>query len=611
MVEAAKSWQRYGTGLVSLLAGAIVLWVALHSSGSDWYISETHADILFTAVRSFHEFPYFSFVFGGGGYFVQDPQNNLFSVVTPLVALLGPTIGLRLAIALWGGVGCYAFIAWMRRHVSELGAQLGGLSWVASLGVFWRIEVGNDMFLWHLGLPILLLLVEKLVAERTVRSAVAFGLVLGIFILGPTFHSFTYLYVPVLPIFTIGALIVERPNARTLGRIALLIGAAFALALTIASPKIVSWGRFSMSRPVPDPSTGMLLESLRTLFDFRYTRWSEYVMGSFRRGRRIYKYWWGIHEAAVALPPPASLLVPLGAVTGLIVKRQRFYALFAWALVVVGLTLSNSEPVWFFLRRITHDSFRVAPRFHAVAWFGLAVFTTLGADYLLSRFRRVAVPFAGVFVALVVASAAWWTYEAGRVTQRSATDNILPNVMNPFTTIADEFAQASQVKSFDRLVPFSPGERSFLLGEGSIDGFFVVGNPPSPLSARHRPIQTVRRPTSGGSLVTHTRIELGDISPGERIAVRIAEPQFGMRVRTYPSSAKLQLSWDWNGLNVENVGDDPIRLVVLRAKLPISIAWFVLSLVALLGSCAALTYPRWGRQLGGRLTWFRRFTVSA
>lgn len=167
------------------------------------------------------------------------------------------------------------------------------------------------------------------------------------------------------------------------------------------------------------------------------------------------------------------------------------------------------------------------------------------------------------------------------------------------------------MKSFDRLVPFRSGLRIFLLGEGSLDGFFVVGNGPSPLSTRHRPIQTVRRPTAGGSIVTHTRIELGDISPGERIAVRIAEPQFGMRVRTYPSSAQLQLSWDANGLNVENVGDDPIRLVVLRAKLPISIAWFVLSLVAILGSCAALTYPRWARALGVRLQRIRRFSVSA
>ncbi|HET9931428.1 MAG TPA: hypothetical protein VFQ35_12095 [Polyangiaceae bacterium] len=609
MVEAAKFWQRYGPGCISALAGLVVLWVALHSSGSDWYISETHADILFTAVRSFHEFPFYSFVFGGGGYFLQDPQNNLFSIANPLVVVAGPTIGLRLAIALWGVIGCYSFIAWMRRHTSELAAQLGGLSLCASLAVFWRVEVGNDMFLWHLGLPILLLLVEKLVAERSWKNAVAFGLALGIFILGPTFHSFTYLYVPVLPIFTLGALAVERPSVRALGRIVALFSFAFALALLIASPKIISWTKFSMGRPVPDPSTGTLVDSLRALLDYRYTSWSKFEMGFFRRGRRLLRHWWGIHEAASALPPPATLLVPVGAVAGLLSKQKRPYALFAFLLVAVGLSLANSDAIWFFLRRITHDSFRVAPRFLVVAWFGLAVLATLGADFLLSRARRAAALASGVFVSAVVASALWWTYTAGRVEPRTTTDNILPQVMNPFTIMAEESALASNVKSFDRLVPFQYGEREFLHGNGSIDGFFVVGNGPSPLAPRQRPVAVVRRTGRGASVIAHTTIELDAIAPEERVTVRIAEPQFGLRVRAYPENAKPQLWWDENGLTVENVGAEPIERLVLRPGLPISRSWFVLSLLAAVGSVGALSYPLWWRKLGA-FKRLRRLGVS-
>src|SRR6478735_8296627 len=98
--------------------------------------------------------------------FLQDPQSNLFSPVVPLTLLVGPTIALRLVTAAWGALGVYLFTSWMRRRVSVQAALLGGLASVSSLGVLWRVAAGNDMFLWHLGLPGLLWSCEKLMREE-------------------------------------------------------------------------------------------------------------------------------------------------------------------------------------------------------------------------------------------------------------------------------------------------------------------------------------------------------------------------------------------------------------------------------------------------------------
>lgn len=595
MAEAARFWQRYGSGLVSALAGVLIFWVALHARGGDWFISHTHADILFTAVWSFHEFPFFSFVFGGGTYFLQDPQSNLFSIANPLVLLAGPTVGLRLAEAFWGVAGCYAFILWMRRHVSEVAAQLGGISMCASLAVFWRVAVGNDMFLWHLGLPILLLLIERLVASRTWRSAVAFGLAFGIFLMGPTFHSFTYLFAPVLPLFVIAALIIERPSFVNLCRISLLFALAFVLAFLIASPKFACWARFPMGRPTFDANTGVIDETLRSLFDFSNTAWSKYQMGFYRRGRRLLRRWWGIQEAATALPPIASLLAPIGLVGAFFSKRRLPYAVLAVILVLVGIGIATTDEIWAMIRALSHDGIRVAPRFHAVAWFGLAVLATLGADVVLSRWQRAAVPMAMTFLATVVASTVWWTYTAGRVAPRTETDNILPSALNPFTTMAEEFASVSKVKSIDRLVSFDLAGRYLLKGDGIRDGFMVVGNVERTFANGQEPELMVRRREQGSSTVSHTRIEVRDIAPHETVDIAIGEPQFGVRVRTVPAAAKVELTFRDNSLRVQNVGDDPIESLVLRPKFPIARAWFALSLLVLLGCSVVLTYPRWGR----------------
>jgi hypothetical protein len=608
MVDAAKYWRRYGTGAVSLLSGALVLWLALHSNGSDWFICQTHADILFTAFHRFGQFPFYSFVFGGGAYFLQDPQSNLFSLANPLVLLAGPTIGLRLMLGCWGIVGCYSFIVWMRRHVSETAAQFGGLAWCVSLGVFWRITVGNDMFLWHLGLPLLLLLIEDVVSLRTWQSSIALGLAVGVFLLGPTFHTFMYLFLPVLPLFGVLTLILERPRLAAFGRIAGLLALALGLALLIASPKLACWLKFPMGRPTPDPGTPALGDALRALVDYTYTSWFKVTMGIPPRGARF--HYWGIEESAVALPPSATLLIPLGLVAGLYASKRRPYALFAILLVALGVTVSTSASLWQHFRELTHGNFRVAPRYLAIAWFGLAMLATLGADALFTRWQRAHAPLSAVFFASVVVAALWWVHTAGHIKVRQANDAVLPDIMNPFTVARSEYAQIANIDGFKELVFFNEIQpsREILAGRGFTNGFLVVGNEYDKrhwISKRPQPIVLDGLPSSDVR-VEHTRVKLRHVPANAVVSLRLREPAFGMSVQTIPRDAKVLLEWNPHGLVLRNVAGSALESVVLRPKLPISVAWFILSAAGLLGACAALTFRRWARYPA----LLRRFTFS-
>src|SRR4051812_34869796 len=102
MAEERSNRQRYALGAAAVLTGTLLFWLSLHCRSLDWYISETHADVIYTGLRRFREFPYFSFVFNGGTYFLQDGQSNLFSPAVPLILLTGPSDGLRLMEGLWG-----------------------------------------------------------------------------------------------------------------------------------------------------------------------------------------------------------------------------------------------------------------------------------------------------------------------------------------------------------------------------------------------------------------------------------------------------------------------------------------------------------------------------
>jgi len=592
----AIDWRRYGVGLAALLTGAVLFWLSLHCQASDWFISETHADIIYTGLRQFREFPYFSFVFGGGTYFLQDPQSNLFSPAVPLILFAGPSIGLRLLEGLWGAVGVYAFVGWMRSRVSIEAALVGAVASATGLGVLWRVAIGNDMFMWHLGLPFLLWTADGVLRERNLRSSLWFALTLGLLMLGPTFHSFTYLFLPVVPLYVLLELLFNRPSARDFGKIAGFFALACGLAVLMISFKLAAWLKFPMQRPISDYGVLQLSTSLQQLFDYSLIDRVRVVTAKYvGKPARIGRHAWGSEETATALPPLATLFALAGVFAAGISPAKRRLGLFALIVLLLGLTLSSWQPAWDAFRRLNGGNFRVAPRCLGMAAFALSVFAALGADALFSRVKRAALPLSLASAALMCGSALWWTHAAGQ----TRDGIVLPTWMNPIEQARAEREAASKVHSFDRIRRYR-GRRDILEGTGYTDGFLVVGNDDDPMlwvAQRALPIlyDGHAKANVGGvkqSQITteHFRVKIRDLPPHSRTLLRLHEPEFGLSVTTVPANAEISVHPTGNLLAIENPTDRTIERVVLRARLPISVFWLVASALSLLGTIAGLCW---------------------
>jgi hypothetical protein len=590
MLEIERGARRFGLAAAALLSGAIIFWTALRSSLADWYVSETHADVIYTGIRHFGEFPFFSFLFNGGSYFLQDPQTNLFSPALPLILLAGPSVGLRLMECAWGVFGVYIFTVWMRRHVSAEAALLGAVASVLSLGVLWRVAFGNDMFLWHLGLPLLLWCVERVMNERTLRSALWFGLALGLLLLGPTFHSFIYLFLPALPLFVVLEWAFNRPTPKAFGKTLALFGVACAIAVVITSPKLVCWVRFPMQRPVKDHGVLSVMDALRGLFDYSLSlrsnvptiRYSE--LGALKRDK------WGMEECTAALPPLATLFALIGGAFGVGSRARRSLAVFALLLVAAGMALCCSWPVWAEFRALTGGGFRVPPRYLGMAAFGLAVLTALGADAVLSRFRRATLPCTLVALSLMFGSAIRWTVNAGNAPAELPGRAVSPRALNPLTVSRDERNEVARLGNFTELNRIDTKQRFILHGSGLSDGFLVVGNDfKEHLWSSRVPLPIVAQQTGQAEVtVEHLRIKLAHLEPHARIVLRALAPRYGMSVRTVPADAAVEVRGMKDGLLIQNRGEKPVARVIIRAELPISPLWFMASATCLLGVIAGL-----------------------
>jgi hypothetical protein len=608
MLERRLDWRRYALLSTALLTGILLFWIALHCDGADWYISQTHADIIYTGLRRFGEFPFFSFIINGGTYFVQDPQSNLFSPAVPLILLAGPSIGLRLLEGLWGVAGVYVFTIWLRRRMSAEAAMVGAVAMATSLGVLWKIAVGNDMFLWHLGLPVLLWAVERVMQKRTIESALVFALALGVLLLGPTFHSFTYLFLPVVPLYVLVEWAFERPTRRDLLKTIGLFALACVLALSMIGFKVACWTKFPMARPVGDMGTLPLWTGIKQLFDYSLVQTAVVVPSRYiGKGAHWASRGWGVEEGATAVPPIAVLLALVGVVFAARSRPQWKTGLFALILVLIGLTLTCWSPAWETFRKLNGGNFRVAQRCLGMAAYGVAIFAALGAQALLSRLKQATVmPVALGLVGIMLASAVWWTHAAGRHLGEMANDVVRPDAMNPLEVMSEERKAADSIESYTHIRRYR-GQRDILSGTGYTDGFLVVGNEfkPSMWAAQRRlPVLfdpnfwNKKKPAFGDVTpdqvsVENVRIKLRRIPPHARFSMRVNLPEYGMVVTTTPSDAKLVVKLTGNQMEIENQGDEPVERAVIRAKFPVSIAWVVLSMVAVIGTIIALIELNW------------------
>jgi hypothetical protein len=596
MLERPIDWQRYGVGAAALVTGALLFWLSLHCVGLDWFISETHADVIYTALHQFGEFPYFSFVFNGGSYFIQDPQSNLFSPALPLILLAGPSIGLRLLEGLWGVVGVYAFVGWMRRRVSLEAALVGAVASATSLGVLWRIVVGNDMFLWHLGLPLLLWTADRVLLERSLHSSLWFALTLGLLMLGPTFHSFTYLFLPVVPLYVLLELLFSRPKLAELRKIVGLFALGCALAVLMISFKLAAWLKFPMQRLVGDFGVLPFWSSIEQLFDYSIVHRAQVVCARFvgKAGRRGVRGW-GVEESSTALPPIGVLFALVGLFAAALSRHKRQIGLFALIVLVLGLMLTSWSPAWEAFRRMNGGNFRVAQRCLGMSAFAVSVLAALGADVLFAHFKRAALPLSLAAVALMLGSALWWTHAA----IRDGEVAIDSTPMDPLERALEERDSASKVRSFDKLRRYRK-KRDILTGTGYTDGFMVVGNEDAPMlwvAQRALPIlfdghasMNVGGVKQSQITTTHLRVKIRALPPHSRTYLRVQQPEFGLAVTTVPPNAALNVRPEGNLLLVENPTDKTVDRVVLRARLPISGFWLITSALALLGTIGGLCW---------------------
>src|SRR6187402_3016347 len=606
MAERRLDWPRYGLWLAAVLTGALLFWVSLHCGSEDWFISETHADVIYTGLHQFGEFPYFSFVFNGGSYFIQDPQSNLFSPAVPLIQLAGPSIGLRLLMGLWGVVGVFAFVGWMRRRVSLEAALIGGVASATALGVLWRIAIGNDMFLWHLGLPLLLWSADRVLRERTVHSSLWFALMLGLLLLGPTFHSFTYLFVPVVPLYVLLELLFLRPNFAQLRKISGLFALGCLLSVLMIGFKLAAWLTFPMQRVTMDYGVLPWWSSLNQLFDYSIVDRVRVVCA---------KYWgmpghrgtlgWKVEESATALPPIATLFALVGMSSAALSKSKRRIGLFALMILLLGLVLSSWSPAWEAFRRMNGGNFRVAQRCLGMSAFGLSVFAALGADLVFARLKRAAWTISLATVVLMLGSAVWWTHASSQ-----SKSDLVNAPIQPIETFIEERETAGKVHSFDTLRRYRE-QRDILAGTGYTDGFFVVGNEHKPKLWTARSTLPLlfngKSPANVGGVTQdqisaeHLRIKIRALPPHSRTFLRVLEPRFGLEVTTEPPNAGVIVQPSENLLLVENPTDKPIARVVLRARLPISVLWLIASGLALFGTIAGLCGFAYVRRRGSHL----------
>ena len=596
MLNRRINWPAYGVGAAAFLTGAVLFWLSLHCAGADWYISQIHAEIIYTGLRQFWEFPYFSFVFNGGSYFIQDPQSNLFSPVVPLILLAGPTLGLRLAEGLWGVVGVYAFVVWIRAHRVRLEAALiGGVASATALGVLWRIAIGNDMFLWHLGLPLLLWSVDRVLRERTVHSSLWFALMLGLLLLGPTFHSFTYLFLPVVPLYVLLELLFLRPKLAQLRKIVGLFALGGLLSVLMIGFKLAAWLSFPMQRVVMDYGVLPWWSGLKQLFDYSIVDRARVVCAKYEgMPGRLGTRGWKVEESATALPPIATLFALVGLLAAALSKPKRRIGLFALMTLVLGLLLTCWSPAWETFRRMNGGNFRVAQRCLGMSAFGLAVFAALGADIVLARSKRAAWPISLATVVLMLGSAVWWTHAASR------TKSDLVNApIHPIERFIEERETAAKVHSFDTLRRYRE-QSDILSGTGYTDGFLVVGNEYHPNLWPARSALPVlfngKSPLNVGGVTPdqisteHLRVELRALPPHSRTFLRVLQPKFGLEVTTVPPNAGVNVQPSGNLLLVENPTDKPVDRVVLRARLPISVLWLIAAGLALFATIAGLCW---------------------
>ncbi|CAM8358247.1 hypothetical protein [Candidatus Methylopumilus planktonicus] len=386
--------------IYALLISAIALLVSFGSFGLDWYIVNSQADIINSSIRNFGDFhPFFSFNIGEGYYLSQDPQSPLFTLMPLFIWLAGPDIGIRLNIVFLlfiGSLGTYAFFS---RHICHEASLFCMSAWGLSSGLFWRITVGNDMFVWHFLVPILLLCIGDIFKYKNFKSVIILSLVGVFFLLGPTFHTIFYFAAPLIFSYIIVEfLVMQKKGMGNIINISSLLLFSLLISFIGASIKIFQFYVFSGDYYRPTLIDGVssysdYFTSLFNYFESKHKIFSlkapkiipGYTVGDFR----VPGY--GNHEYIVALSPVSSILslffFPLLFFYKNFFLKYKTLVIFSIVTLFVGSFLSLNFDLWLKIREITNNSIRVSPRFIIVSSFALLVMAGLACELFIVRYR--------------------------------------------------------------------------------------------------------------------------------------------------------------------------------------------------------------------------------
>ncbi|MDP2684530.1 MAG: hypothetical protein Q8P20_05760 [bacterium] len=552
------------------------------------------AEIFYSAVWQYKEFPFFSFLYNGGSMLIQDPQGHLLSITTPVILLFGPQIGLRFMALIWGTIGWLSCFNWLKPKIGYAPALISASAWVLSLGFIWRMVIGNDMFLWHLGLPLFLILIEKIFKKPSPIHVISLGLLSGMYLLGPSFHSLLYFIIPVCLIWLIFLLQQnkEKNKKHNNAKIFLCLLTALILGLLISAPKINSWVQLDMSRPTDPGGNIYFVEALQALIDVRPENLNKLFISK-TEGSYYFL------EGNVALPPLATLLAIIGILFSWKLKKRTGYLyIFSMTLLITGVLISTNSYIWDLFGYITNHNFRIAARFLSISAFGLAILAGLGAKMIIKKLPKITTWFTIVIILSFFLNGIIWLNNASHLI---ATYKIFErNLVLPPTVLWDKnqpWIESAVIDTIqDGMVIYNDfaivgsGVKDYdmekidsLIDNYGLENFFSPELWPDRLS------------------FSHTVLNITELKPHETAQLRFNMPELGYDIAASPHNAHISLTDNNEGIIIKNHEDFIVKNVTITPHLPIKpTSWFISIFTIILLILYAMIikiYHKYGRKI--------------
>ncbi|MDP3970197.1 MAG: hypothetical protein Q8P90_00690 [bacterium] len=575
--------------ILALISGMFLFLLGLLSSNWDWSISESIAEAIYIGFKDYQEFPFFTYFKNGGSMLIQDPQGHLLSIDTIWILMFGPQIGLRFAGFFWGFAGFYSMYHWLNKKIGFSPALLAASAWIISMGMFWRIILGNEMFLWHLGLPLFLIAIDKLLAKPSWRSSILTGLLLGMYILGPTFHSILYLILPVSLVWFIFLLIKNYQKISKL-KVILHILTIILLGTLISSPKIYSWTQLDMSRQISTkPLSIDVDEAVLALIDINPLSITKVFNKEDNRDNAFF-LGYGFFEGNVAFFPLANLLILIGLLIGWKkqIDKRHLYA-FACSLLVIGILISSSDVIWSAFTSLTNNSFRASARFLSISGFGIAILSGIGLHYMTTKLKgKLKHASAIIAVASIFISALIWINAASKHTilvGEQKGNIVLPiselwqsdisRLQTDFTNII-----RSHGMMFDTISVVGSGMDN--VNDDYWDQFFIEKGEENFLSPELYPTNRL--------LITNTHAYAYNLNPHETVHIRVQPAPLGENVTTTPQNSNVTLEYGDGELILTNNEDFELAEVDISPNSPVHPATWYISVITFLLSAGYIIY---------------------